>query len=156
RRRRRGRRAASASRSGPRVNVTSTRDDASLDPLIPAHRDPPIFAEFPDLRALPWRPLVHAPTPVEPCRSAWVGHGGIFQKRDDRVSPIYGGNKIRRFEFLLADAEDRGAQSLVTVGGLASTQVMATVLFGKRLGFDVHAALFEQPITSFARSALLT
>jgi D-cysteine desulfhydrase len=127
------------------------------DSIIPVGREPPLFAELPRLRnAVPWRPLVHAPTPVEPCRSAWIGREGLFHKRDDRVSPLYGGNKIRRFEFLLADAERRGARSLVTSGGLASTQMMATVLFGRRLGFEVHAVLFDQPVTSFARRAILT
>ena len=127
------------------------------DLALPDRREPPIFAELPALRgAVPWRPLVHAPTPVEPCRTPFLDRDGIFHKRDDQVSPLYGGNKIRRFEFLLADAERRGARSLVTVGGLASTQMMATVLFGRRLGFAVHAVLFDQPITSFARSAVLT
>jgi 1-aminocyclopropane-1-carboxylate deaminase/D-cysteine desulfhydrase-like pyridoxal-dependent ACC family enzyme len=127
------------------------------DSFFPATRELPLFAELPRLRdAVPWRPLVHAPTPAEPCRSPWLGRDGIFHKRDDRVSPLYGGNKIRRFEFLFADAERRGARTLVTVGGLASTQMMATVLFGKRLGFDVCAALFDQPVTSFARDAILT
>jgi D-cysteine desulfhydrase len=131
--------------------------DASLAGGLPERREPPIFAEFPALRsAVPWRPIVHAPTPAEPCVSPWLGRDGIFHKRDDRVSPLYGGNKVRRFEFLLADAERRGARSLVTVGGLASTQVMATMIFGRHLGFAVHAVLFDQPITSFARGAVLT
>jgi D-cysteine desulfhydrase len=127
------------------------------DPVLPAHRELPLFAEFPDLaRAVPWRPLAHGPTAVEPCELPSIGRAGIFHKRDDRVSPLYGGNKIRRFEFLLADAERRGARTLVTVGGLASTQVMATILFGRHLGFEVRAALFDQPVTAFARRALLT
>ena len=126
-------------------------------PVIPAHRELPLFAEFPELaRAVPWRPLVHGPTAVEPCETPLLGRGGVFHKRDDRVSPLYGGNKIRRFEFLLADAERRGARCLVTAGGLGSTQVMATVLFGRHLGFEVVATLFDQPVTTFARRALLT
>jgi len=125
--------------------------------MIPERRDPPLFDEFPRLRSvLPWRPIVRAPTPVEPCVSPWIGRDGVFHKRDDRVSPVYGGNKIRRFEFLLADAERKGARSLVTVGGLASTQVMATILLGRRFGFAVHTVLFDQTVTSFARSAVLT
>jgi D-cysteine desulfhydrase len=122
-------------------------------------REPPIFAEFPELgRSVPWKPLVLSPTEVEPASAieGYLGRGGVFHKRDDRISPLYGGNKIRRFEYLLADAEQRGLRHIVTAGGLASTQVMATVLFGRALGFDVTAALFNQPVTSFARQALLT
>jgi D-cysteine desulfhydrase len=76
-------------------------------------------------------------------------------KRDDLASPLYGGNKIRRFEHVLADAERRGAREILTVGGLASTQVTATILFGRALGFEVRAVLFEQPVTTFARRSML-
>ena len=127
---------------------------------IPADRkEPLLFAELPALaRAVPFRALVHAPTPVESAAAieGWLGRGGVFHKRDDLVSPLYGGNKVRRFEYLLADAERRGARTLVTVGGYASTQVMATVLFGRALGFEVTATLFDQPVTDFARRAVLT
>lgn len=126
---------------------------------IPASRERPLVAELPEIgRDVPFRALVHAPTKVEPCSAIepWLGRGGVFQKRDDQVSPLYGGNKVRRFEYLLADAEARGAKHLVTAGGLASTQVMATILFGRGAGFEVTAALFDQPVTRFAREALLT
>ncbi|WP_437595206.1 pyridoxal-phosphate dependent enzyme [Sorangium sp. So ce590] len=125
---------------------------------LPASRELPLFAELPELSGrIPWRPLAHAPTPVVPCAAieGYLGRGGVWVKRDDVISPLYGGNKVRRFEFLLADAERRGARTLVTVGGLASTQVMATALFGRALGFAVVAVLFDQPISRFGRSALL-
>src|SRR5689334_22997393 len=128
-------------------------------PLSTPPRARPILEEFPELeRTVPWRPLVKAPTPVEPAGAieGYLGRGGVFHKRDDLVSPLYGGNKVRRFEYLLADAEARGARRLITVGGLASTQMMATVLFGRGAGFEVTAALFDQPVTRFAREALLT
>jgi D-cysteine desulfhydrase len=115
---------------------------------------PLIFGELPDLaRAVPWLPLAEVPTAVESCDALrpWLGRGGVFMKRDDLVSPLYGGNKVRRYEFVLADAKARGASHIVTVGGLASTQVMATALFGRQLGFRVSAILFDQPVTDFAR-----
>lgn len=71
-------------------------------------------------------------------------------KRDDLVSPLYGGNKVRRYEFVLADAKAKGKKRIVTVGGLASTQAMATALFGRALGFEVRIVLFDQPVTRFA------
>lgn len=120
--------------------------------------DNALFRAFPDLAArVPWMSLARTPTPVETCDGVrdYLGRGGIFQKRDDRVSPLCGGNKVRRFEFLLADARRRGARELITVGGLASSQVVATVLFGRAQGFEVTAVLFDQPVTSFARSAIL-
>jgi len=117
-----------------------------------------LMAEYPDLaRSVPWLALAHVPTPVEPCTAIadYLGRGDVWVKRDDLISPIYGGNKVRRYEHLLADAQARGATRLVTAGGLGSTQVLATILLGRSLGFDVSAALFDQPATSFARKTLL-
>ncbi|MBS2011617.1 MAG: pyridoxal-phosphate dependent enzyme [Deltaproteobacteria bacterium] len=98
-------------------------------------------------------PLAHVPTAVEPITNLgdWLGRtSGIYMKRDDLASPLYGGNKVRRYEFVLADAKARKKKRIVTVGGLASTQAMATTIFGRALGFDVTVVLFDQPITRFA------
>lgn len=127
--------------------------------MIPAGRSAPLlFDVLPDLaRAVPWTPLAHVPTRVDPCDAieGWLGRGGVFLKRDDLISPLYGGNKVRRYEFILAEAKARGARRIVTVGGLASTQVMATALFGRALGFEVCAVLFDQPVTAFTRASIL-
>ena len=103
-------------------------------------------------------PLVHAPTAVEPCDAIadWLDRTGVFMKRDDLASPLYGGNKVRRYEFVLADLFERNKTRIVTAGGLASTQAMATSLFGQALGLPVRIVHFDQPITRFARNAILT
>ncbi|WP_437283275.1 pyridoxal-phosphate dependent enzyme [Sorangium sp. So ce375] len=147
-----------ADRAGAVGSAGSSGARPAASPTLPASRELPLFAELPELAGqVPWRPLAHAPTPVVPCGAieGYLGRGGVWIKRDDLSSPLYGGNKVRRFEFLLADAERRGARTLVTVGGLASTQVTATALFGRALGFAVTAVLFDQPISRFGRSALL-
>ncbi|WP_437922758.1 pyridoxal-phosphate dependent enzyme [Sorangium sp. So ce291] len=144
---------------GARAGAPGAAGSAGAAPgFLPACRELPLFAELPELAGqVPWRPLAHAPTPVVPCAAieGYLGRGGVWVKRDDLISPLYGGNKVRRFEFLLADAERRGARTLVTVGGLASTQVTATALFGRALGFAVTAVLFDQPLTRFGQRALL-
>lgn len=118
----------------------------------------PLFEAFPELPGVvPFRALVHAPTPVEPiAASDYFERGDLWIKRDDLVSPLYGGNKVRRFEFLFADLAARNARRIVTAGGIASTQVMATALFGQALGLPVRAVLFDQAVTRFAREAVLT
>ena len=131
-------------------------DEASFRPR--GRTETLLAAEYPDLAvSVPWTPLAHVPTPVEPCAAIadYLGRGDVWVKRDDLVSPLYGGNKIRRYEYLLADAAARGARTVVTAGGLGSTQVLSTILFGRALGFDVTAALFDQPVTKFVRRALL-
>ena len=118
---------------------------------------PLIFDVLPDLAAtVPWLSLAKTPTPVERCSAIadWLGSETVWMKRDDRISPLYGGNKVRRYEFLLADAKASGKKRIVTIGGIASTQAMATCLFGRELGFHVTLVLFDQPITEFARESI--
>jgi D-cysteine desulfhydrase len=128
----------------------------TLDEILPKTRRLPLFEAFPELpAAVPLRPLVHAPTPVERIADGgYLGRDDVWIKRDDLVSPLYGGNKVRRFEFLFAEATAKGRRTLVTIGGLASTQVTATILFGKAIGFEVAAVFFDQPVTDFLRGAI--
>ena len=126
--------------------------------MIPeGRRAPRLFDVLPDLaKTTPWTALAHVPTAIDPTDAiaGWLGRNGVFMKRDDLISPLYGGNKVRRYEFVLADAKARNAKRIVTVGGLASTQAMATTLFGRALGFEVCVVLFDQPVTRFAREAV--
>ena len=69
-------------------------------------------------------------------------------KRDDLTNPVYGGNKVRKLEHLLAQAKERGARRLVTVGAAGSHHVLATTYFGQRAGFEVEAVLVPQPRTA--------
>jgi D-cysteine desulfhydrase len=119
----------------------------------PVRREPLLFAEAPRARALPFLPLLEGPTPAGPVPEG-VLRAGLFHKRDDQASSLYGGNKVRRYEWVLADALDRGARTIVTAGGYASTQVTATIVHGRAAGLDVEAVLFEQPMTRFGREAL--
>lgn len=98
------------------------------------------------LSALPRITCATLPTPVE--RLAQVSEhtsAEVWVKRDDLTSPLYGGNKVRKLEYLLGDARARGADTLITVGAVGSHHVLATALFGAREGFDVHAVLGPQP-----------
>lgn len=120
---------------------------------------PLLFDALPPLaETVPFLPLAVVPTAVERCAalSRYLGRDDVWMKRDDLISPVYGGNKVRRYEFVLADARARGATRIVTLGGIASTQVMATARFGQHLGIPVTAVLFDQPVTRFAREAILT
>lgn len=122
--------------------------------MPPERTRPLLFEALPDLaHRVAWMPLAQLPTAVE--RVTTLTHPSVWMKRDDLSSPLYGGNKVRRYEFVLADAKRKGKTRLVTAGGIASTQAMATALFGRALGFAVRIVLFDQPITRFAKEALL-
>ena len=100
---------------------------------------PWLFEVFPEMqKRFPWTPLVNAPTPVERLESLSSRVGkDIWIKRDDKTSPIYGGNKPRKLEFILADASASGRKELVTGGGLGSNHALATAIFGQSQGFKV-------------------
>lgn len=108
--------------------------------------DRPVFDRLPRLRDLvPFMPLAdRLPTPVEQVdERLWV-------KRDDATASEYGGNKVRKFEFLLPVAERRGGP-VVTAGGIGSHHVVAAAVYGRRIDLPVHAVLYPQPVTTDVR-----
>jgi 1-aminocyclopropane-1-carboxylate deaminase/D-cysteine desulfhydrase-like pyridoxal-dependent ACC family enzyme len=94
------------------------------------------------------------PTPVE--RLSGVGAPGVdlWVKRDDLTSPVYGGNKVRKLEYVLGDARAKGKTRLLTAGAVGSHHVLATATFGRREGFRVGAVLIPQPRTPHAATNL--
>jgi D-cysteine desulfhydrase len=111
----------------------------------------PICEHAPGLAARPFLSLVARPTPVHRIE----GHAErLWVKRDDRVSERYGGNKVRRWEWLLAHARERGTRTLITVGGTGSTQVTSLCAHGVGNGFEVVGVLFDQPPSPFVDEAL--
>jgi 1-aminocyclopropane-1-carboxylate deaminase/D-cysteine desulfhydrase-like pyridoxal-dependent ACC family enzyme len=94
-------------------------------------------------------------TPIERLPEASRACGGdLWIKRDDLTHPLYGGNKPRKLQRILADARARGATALVTAGAAGSHHVLATVIHGRAQGFDVHAVLGPQARTTHAETAL--
>jgi len=72
------------------------------------------------LAAFPRLSLASLPTPLEPLErlTAQLGGPSVWVKRDDVIGPAMGGNKTRKLEFLMAQAEQRHARKVVTFGGL--------------------------------------
>ena len=122
---------------------------------------PPLFQRYPQLASIPWTQLASVPTRVEyidvPATArAANALTGLWVKRDDLTSDQYGGNKVRKLEFLLAKARARGAQRLITAGAAGSHHALATAVFGRQLGFQSTLVLFPQPLTPHVREVLLT
>jgi D-cysteine desulfhydrase len=112
-----------------------------------------LFDMFPATASLvPWRPLGRLDTPVE---ALPVLDGAadvrLFIKRDDRTSDVYGGNKVRKLEHILADAALLGRRTLITTGGAGTNHGLATALHAGALGFDVRLVVFHQPVTEQVR-----
>lgn len=84
-----------------------------------------------------------------------IGVENFFIKRDDQSSGVYGGNKVRKLEFLLADAKKKKASKLITIGAVVSNHVLATSIFGQKLGMKTIGVIFDQPIAEYARRNML-
>jgi 1-aminocyclopropane-1-carboxylate deaminase/D-cysteine desulfhydrase-like pyridoxal-dependent ACC family enzyme len=83
-----------------------------------------------------------------------AGAPGLWVKRDDAASPVYGGNKVRKLEYLLARAEARGKRRVVTMGAAGSHHVLATAVFARARGLAVTAVITSQPRTEHAAKNL--
>ncbi|MGB9095798.1 D-cysteine desulfhydrase [Erwinia sp.] len=100
------------------------------------------------LPSFPKLELLGAPTPLEhlPRLSDYLGRD-IFIKRDDFTPVALGGNKLRKLEFLAADALRQGADVLLTAGAIQSNHVRQTAAVAAKLGLKC-VALLENPIAT--------
>lgn len=105
----------------------------------------PLFDRCPEASRA-WTALAELPTPLKHLSTlgAGVGLPALWIKRDDLTSPLYGGNKVRKLEFLLGEAVNQNAQTLVTIGATGSHHVLATARFGRELGLATTAVVTPQ------------
>ena len=89
------------------------------------------------------------PTPMHylPNMSKALGTN-VWIKRDDLCGVALGGNKVRKLEYLLADAKAKGYDLVMTTGQAQSNHAMLTAACAKRLGLDCILVLKERGITS--------
>jgi 1-aminocyclopropane-1-carboxylate deaminase/D-cysteine desulfhydrase-like pyridoxal-dependent ACC family enzyme len=92
---------------------------------------------------LPRVRLAHLPTPMEeaPRFAQRLGGPRVFLKRDDCTGLLFGGNKTRHNEFLLADALQKGADVIVWGAGVQSNNCRQTAAACARLGLECHLYL---------------
>ncbi len=116
----------------------------------------PLVQRYPGTAALPRVPLAELPTPVtaHPELAASLGGARLLVKRDDACAEPYGGNKVRKLEFLLGAALAEERRALVTFGAYGSNHALATALYGTRAGLDVHVVLAPQPHTGYLEANL--
>lgn len=82
-------------------------------------------------------PLAYLPTPIQfmPRMSELLGVE-LYIKRDDLTESIGSGNKIRKLEYLLHDAQNRGANALITCGGVQSNHCRAVAYAATKTGMS--------------------
>jgi L-cysteate sulfo-lyase len=82
--------------------------------------------------------FAHLPTPIETLArlSETLSGPRLLIKRDDQTGLAFGGNKTRKLEFLVAEARDQGAKTLITGGALQSNHCRQTAAAAARFGFE--------------------
>lgn len=123
------------------------------------HSSPYILQEFPELQTkIPHKSLGEFPSSVKKLEQLGqaIGAKNLYFKDDGPCAPLFGGNKIRKLEFLLADALYSGAKSIIAIGDAGSNCVLAALAQARRLGFeDVYCLFGSQLNTSYLRRNLL-
>ena len=95
--------------------------------------------------------FAHLPTPVEelPRLTKFLNGPKLLVKRDDQTGLAFGGNKTRKLEFLVAEALEQGARTLITGGALQSNHCRQTAAAAARFGLDcilvLNGELPDQP-----------
>jgi len=118
----------------------------------------PLFQKYPALeKALPWMSIGDYPTPVQKMENLGkaAGYPQLWIKRDDQSSDIYGGNKVRKLEFAIADALRKKKKYMITVGGIGTNHGLATTIYCGRAGIKTVLVLIPQPITDKVQENLL-
>ncbi len=111
----------------------------------------PLFTAYPALKlVLPFVPYADLPTPVEALEGLVPQHNAdgfcrAWIKRDDLTHSDYGGNKVRKLEFVRGEIRQRGARHVYTFGATGTNAGLATARMCAYEGIDCTIFLFEQP-----------
>jgi D-cysteine desulfhydrase len=113
-----------------------------------------LHRKFSDLHdALPRVPLGSGPTPVR--RLDGLAGTEVWLKDDGAYGDgAWGGNKVRKLEWILGEAGRRGASTILTFGALGTNHGLATALYGREHGLRVVLALVDQPVDGHVAAQL--
>jgi len=124
----------------------------NIDPRLLEYEVPEFASRLKDKAPPTKLSLAMVPTPIQRFRLPEEIDGfEIFVKRDDMTGSTLSGNKIRKLEFILADALEKKADTIVTCGGIQSNFCRITALAAKELNLQTHV-LLRSPTPSDKRS----
>ena len=96
------------------------------------------------------------PTPIQRLNNiSTLLHTNVYVKRDDLSGLGLGGNKVRKLEFLLAEAQEQGAEIVFTTGGAQSNHAMLTAAAAGKLGMKAILVLKKRGVTACMGNQLL-
>ena len=109
-----------------------------------------------EITAVPRLRLGVFPTPFYKLENISAQYGrNIWIKRDDLCGVALGGNKVRKLEFLLADAKAQGCDTVFTTGGAQSNHAMLTAACAARLGMQCILLLKKRGVTEHKGNLVL-
>lgn len=128
-----------------------------------------LFRAYPNLKdKIPYISFCDLPTPVQKLENFGekIGYNNVYIKRDDQTGRkevddngnfkrLYGGNKARKLEWLLADAKSKNATKIITHGCVGSNHALATTVYSKVLGLNPILMLKPQPNSFVVRQNLM-
>lgn len=119
-----------------------------------------LFRAYPALeRTIPIEHIANLPTPISECKhlERALHHPHLYMKDDGLTGTngLYGGNKVRKLEFLLGDAKKHNAQTIITYGCFGTNHGLATACYAHQLGYNCILMLKPQPNTYVVRNNLL-
>lgn len=108
------------------------------------------------MQDFPRIPLAVLSTPIQKLENiSRLLNTNVYIKRDDLTGIGPGGNKVRKLEFLLADAKRKGAEVVFTTGGAQSNHAMLTAACAKKLGMEPILILKKRGVTERKGNQLL-
>jgi len=108
------------------------------------------------LQDFPCIPLAVLSTPIQKLENiSRLLNTNVYIKRDDLTGIGLGGNKVRKLEFLLADAKRKGAEVVFTTGGAQSNHAMLTAACAKKPGMESILILKKRGVTECKGNQLL-
>ncbi|MFA6263957.1 MAG: pyridoxal-phosphate dependent enzyme [Candidatus Babeliales bacterium] len=117
-----------------------------------------LFKAFPALKEhVGYVSLGTFPTPVQKLEKlgSMVGHPNLYIKKDNESGALYGGNKVRKLEFLFGDALAHGAKGVLTVGYAGSNHTCATAMYAHEVGLRCMCMHIPQIPTAYSRRNIL-
>ena len=108
------------------------------------------------MQDFPRIPLAVLSTPIQKLEKiSRLLNTNVYIKRDDLTGIGLGGNKVRKLEFLLADAKRKGAEVVFTTGGAQSNHAMLTAACAKKPGMEPILILKKRGVTERKGNQLL-
>ncbi len=122
---------------------------------------PVLFEFYPNLEGkVPWTPILTGiPSNIDKLteleKHLNIKDGAIYIKRDDKDHKIYGGNKLRKFEFIFGEILKKKKKGVITLGGIGTNHGIACAIIAKELGLKCELFLSLQPLTWHVQRSLL-